>query len=455
MLTNCRRGTASPATIALFGHVDQVNLKERSASAVRLNLVAQAIMFLMQIGSTIALSRILAPEQFGLVGMASIVTNFISMFRDAGLTQAVVQRESITENQISTLFWINLLICSGLSVVLAASAPLVVWAFDEPQLLWITVGLAAPFFVSGFGIQHRALLIRHMRFGSIALAELAGFTVAVIAAIAAAISGWGIWALVLMPLIRHLICALLFINGTRWIPGPPVRGSGARSMLAFGANITGVNLINYFSRSSDNIIIGKLFGPAMLGQYSRAYGLIITPLSQVNAPIGKSLLPTLSRMITAPSEYQALYLKYNRNIAWLLCLPIAISSYIGEPLFISILGEEWRTAGQLFEWLAVASMLQPLTNLTGLIFVTTNRTRVMFRWSILNAAIVITGFVIGAHLYETTGVAVSYAFTNLLLAPVCFWIAFRGSPVKLSSFLRQIGLPIGLAIAVVSCRFFL
>ncbi len=387
--------------------------------------------------------------------MTAIFVNFASMFADAGLMGAVIQRKEITEAQVGTLFWINVAICAFLSASIAASAPLIVWIYDEPRLLHLTWAMAAPIFLSGFGMQHRALLTRHMRFGSIAVADLTAMVVSVSVAVLAALAGWGVWALVLMPLTRHFVTSLILISQTGWLPCAPCRHSGVRPMLRFGANFTGASFFNFFSRSVDNFIIGKFFGPALLGQYSRAYGLMITPISQINVPIAKSLFPTLSRLVSDPKEYESVYIKYNQLIAWLVCVPIAVSSLYGEELLIFLLGPEWRLAGQLFAWLAVAGMFQPLTWLSGLVFGTTDRMGAMLRWSMVNAFFVVSSFGVGAWLGGVQGMAVAYACINVALVPVCFAVAFNRSPIRSSRFYKKVGPPMMVALSLASIRFIL
>ncbi|MDB4433039.1 oligosaccharide flippase family protein, partial [Akkermansiaceae bacterium] len=294
----------------------------------------------------------------------------------------------------------------------------------------------------------------HMRFFDIGLAEVIAFGLSVTVGIMAALHGLGEWSLVLMTFGRHLANSLLFIIGTRWLPQLPSRGSGIRSMVGFGMNITGFSLFNYFARNTDNFIIGKYFGVASLGQYSRAYGLMITPLAQLVVPVKKSLFPALSRLVDKPDEYRAMYLKYNRLFAWFLCVPIAGVSLFGEEIFVLVLGIEWAFAGQLFEWLAIASFIQPLTNLTGLVFTTNDRTRAMFYWGILNSLVVIVGFGVGAYFAGAIGVAVFYAVTNALMAPVCFHFAFMKSALNNRSFYGAVGAPLSICAALIFLRFF-
>ncbi|MFU8804043.1 MAG: oligosaccharide flippase family protein, partial [Bradymonadaceae bacterium] len=144
------------------GHFDTAHLDEDIAGhTVRggaLTAAAQVFKSILEIGSTLILARILAPADFGLIGMVIAVTGFIALFKDLGQSMATIQRRDITHEQISTLFWINVLLSVVILVLTVAISPILAWFYDEPRLIWITIGLAGAFIFSGLTVQHDALL---------------------------------------------------------------------------------------------------------------------------------------------------------------------------------------------------------------------------------------------------------------------------------------------------------
>jgi len=131
-------------------------------------LLAQGLAFVLQTGSTVVLARLLSPEDFGLQGMVVVMTGFLGLFRDAGLSVASVQREVLTHEQTSTLFWINVAVGAFLTIAAASMGPLLVGFYHEPRLLSIAIASAAAFLFNSLAVQHRALLNRAMRFVTIA-----------------------------------------------------------------------------------------------------------------------------------------------------------------------------------------------------------------------------------------------------------------------------------------------
>ena len=122
--------------------------------------------------STVVLARLLTPQDFGLIAMVTAVTGFVVMFKDMGLSMATVQRAEVNHAQISTLFWVNVVLSIGVMLVIAALAPAIAWFYNEPRLTWITLALAGAFIFGGLTVQHQALLRRNMRFGCLALIQI-------------------------------------------------------------------------------------------------------------------------------------------------------------------------------------------------------------------------------------------------------------------------------------------
>ena len=220
----------------------KTDLKGRSVRGGAVTMAAQGVTFFIRMGSTMVLARLLTPQDFGLIAMVTAVTGFVVMFKDMGLSMATVQKAEINHGQISTLFWINVVLSLGVMLVTAALAPAIAWFYGEPRLTWITLALAGAFVFGGLTVQHQALLRRSMRFGTLALIGIIGMLVGIVAAIIAAWYGAGYWALVIMQLSGAIAGAIAVWVACGWRPSLPVRCSGVREMLAFGGNLTGFNI---------------------------------------------------------------------------------------------------------------------------------------------------------------------------------------------------------------------
>jgi PST family polysaccharide transporter len=241
------------------------------------------------------------------MAMAVTVTRFLSTFKDAGLSMATVQRSEIDHDQLSTLFWINGVFGIVLMVATVISAPLVAWFYGDPRLTGIVMLLAVGFAASGFSTQHHALLRRQMRFSLLAEVEIASWLVGAGLAILMARGGFGFWSLAakeLGPIIAILVGVAI---GCRWRPGKPRFGSGVRPMLRFGGHLAGVNMVGYFTRNFDKVLIGWRLGADSLGLYSMAYNLLYLPIQQINVPVTNVAIGVLSRLQNEPGNFAVIF----------------------------------------------------------------------------------------------------------------------------------------------------
>jgi O-antigen/teichoic acid export membrane protein len=426
----------------------KIDLKAQSIKGGAVTLTSQIAKFLLQTVSTVILARLLTPADYGLIAMVAVVINFIMMFKDMGLSMATVQKSEINHAQISTLFWINIAISLLIMMILAGLAPLVSWFYTKPQLTLVTLALASTFIFSGLTIQHRALLIRQMRFGRIALVEISAMLISVIAAVISAYCGAGYWALVIMQVVLAITNAIGVWIVCPWRPGLPERHTNIGSMLFFGGNLTGFNLINYFARNADNILIGKFIGSTSLGFYSRAYSLLMLPIQQINAPISSVAIPALSRLQGQPEKFKNYYLQAINLIAFITMPLVLLMAALSNQIILIFLGPNWLPAALIFKVLAFSAVIQPILNTTGWIYISLNQTDRLVRWGMISCPVIILSFLIGLP-WGTLGVAVSYTICMCLIIPVpCLFFAFRFSPIKISDCLTAIAKPFIMSIII-------
>jgi PST family polysaccharide transporter len=418
-------------------HLDN-DLGGRSARGGAMTVASQGVKFISSLVASVILARLLMPEDYGLIGMVAIVINFVSLFQYMGLSTATIKWAELNHQQVSTLFWLNMALSTAIMLTMAASAPVVAWFFGEPRLIWITLGYAISIVFTGLYIQHEALLSRQMRFGALAIIEISSILLGFASAIIAAWFGAGYWALVLNQLVITLVTVVGVWVACRWRPGLPVRGSGVRSMLSYGGNLTGFNLMTYFARNLDNALIGRVWGSYQLGLYSKAYQILLMPMQQINAPFAAIAVPALSRLVDSPERYRRAYLQILEKIAMITMPGVVFMIATSDWLILLLLGPQWAGASQIFVLLGIAAVIQPVTKTCWWLFSTQGRTDDLFRWGLLGGAIAVASIIIGLP-WGPVGVAASYAVSDLLIStPLLFWYVGRRGPVRAGDFYRTI-----------------
>ena len=241
------------------------DLRQRTLRGVFAKLLGQGVNFVLRASFMMALARLLDPKDFGLVAMVTVVTGVYGLFTSAGLSSATVQKKDITPDQVSTLFWINILIGSSLAALCIATAPALVAFYREPRLFWVTEAMAAGFLVNAAGIQHVALLQRELRYVTLTLIEALSQLGSIAVGIGMAIAGLGYWALVAAALASPAITTVGALLTVAWLPGRPRWNVEIRSMLRFGCTITLNNLVVYLAYNFDKILLGRFWGADALG----------------------------------------------------------------------------------------------------------------------------------------------------------------------------------------------
>ncbi|MDQ8188472.1 lipopolysaccharide biosynthesis protein [Pelagicoccus sp. SDUM812002] len=410
----------------------RADLKGRSVRSGTVTMVSQGLRFVINMGSTMVLARLLAPEDFGLIAMTQSILVFVNIFQSMGLSVATVQREHITHEQVSTLYWINCAASTCVGILTIAIAPLVALLYGEPRLTAVTMALSVPMIISGFGSQHGALLTRQMRFGTEQVVILFAMIVSIIVAVVFAKLGHGYWALVYKEIAMTSTIVVCFWLSVRWIPGLPRKGTGVSGMLKFGAFLTGSSFVNQMARNVDNILIGAFAGPVALGLYSKAYNLLLMPIRQINMPIGRVAIPSLSRLQNEPQRFAGFYYKGVEMLVF--CgMPIVTFCFVAaEDIVMVVLGEQWTDTVGIFRALAPAAILGTFSVAAGWLFHPLGRTKKELYVTLVSSTLTIAAFAIGIR-WGAMGVAYAYSAACVLKTVPELSYATKDSPVSLSA----------------------
>jgi O-antigen/teichoic acid export membrane protein len=434
------------------------DLKGRSVRGGAVTITAQAIKFVLRMGSTVVLARLLAPEDYGLIGMATVIIGFVQLFKDLGLSAATVQKAEINHQQVSTLFWINLGVSFVISLIVIGLAPVVAWFYNEPRLNAITLVLAINFVFGGLTVQHQALLQRQMRFTNLAKIEIVSMSVGVMAAIVSAWYGLGYWALVVMQIATAITNAIGVWISCRWRPGFPSKNSAIKSMLAFGGNLTGFRLVNYFSRNLDNLLIGRYWGSQQLGLYAKVYQLVLLPIEQINNPVNSVALPTLSSLQSEPAKYCRYYYKAILIITSLGMPIVGFMFASADKVILLMLGEQWLGVVPIFQFLMPAAFIGTFNVATGWVYQSLGRTDRQFRIGILMSLTDVAIFLFGLR-WGAIGIAAAYGLSRPIFMVITIVYCYIGTPLKVSDFFKTIFRPtvasLSVAIALMVINYFL
>ena len=417
------------------------DLKERTIRGGVARSCAQAASFILRLASLMILARLLGPPDFGLVGMVTAFTGVLDLFRDFGLSAATVQRTTVTDEQISTLFWINLTFGVVLALVMVAIAPSIAAFYHEPRLLRVTFVLATGLIFNAAGVQHSALLQREMRFTTLAVTSVVSLILGTAIGIGAAKAGYGYWSLVAMTVALPLTATLGFWLATRWLPGLPRRRTGVRSMMRFGGTLTLTGLTVYVASNFEKVLLGHFWGVDAVGLYGRAYQLINIPTSNLNSAAGEVAFSALSRLQDDPARRKNYFLK-GFSLVLGLTLPLTIAcAFFADDMVLVLLGPKWKDAAPIFRWLAPTILVFAIANPLSWLLLASGLIGRLMRMSLVIAPIMILGFIIGLP-YGPKGVACAYSVVmTLWLIPLIAW-AVHGTEISFRDVVRTVSQPL-------------
>jgi len=416
-------------------------------------MAGRALNAAVQVGSMLLLARLLTPEDYGLVSMVIAITGFAPVFVDLGTRDAVVQRDHITEGEISALFWITFAVGCGFALIVAAAGPFIARFYGEPRLTRIVLLSSLTFVTTALICQHHALLRRAMMFRQIAVIEVGANVLSAAGAIAMAFSGWHYWALVTRPLATSFLTAVGLWVQCRWLPARPTITSGVKEMVRFGINLIGYSMTDFVGRNSDRVAIGKGHGARGLGYYQNAlnvYGNLLDLVFSLHDVAAVSL----SKLRDNLPELRRLWAKALSTLAFYAMPAFGILAVTGQDLIVLLVGEKWSSAGVLLSVLALRGIPHVVERTLGWLHVAAGRTDRWMRWGVVAASVQLVALFSGLP-FGPMGVAVAYVLCMYVLFVPS--IAYAGRPLGIGAgdVVKVVGRPLAGALSSAALGFLL
>lgn len=396
--------------------VSAPSMEKAAKSGVAWTTGSRVLLLVLQFGSSIALARLLTPDQFGLVAIVTAFTGFALLFTDLGLGSAIIHSDRVTDELVSTAFWLNALTGVLLTGLLCGLAYPIALFFGYPELTGLLI-LASFTFTLSAGTVGLALLERSMRFkivvGVEVVATFFGFAVSV----ACAAAGLGASSMIWGVLVQTTITTVLFWRASRWRPHTFVSRAALRDLWAFSSHLFGFNIVNYWSRNLDDLLIAKFVDTASLALYSRAYQLMLLPVQQVTVSVGRVLFPSLARLRHERLRLQVAYLRVVTMLVGVVA-PLSIGLSASSTAFVAVTyGPQWGGAAAILAVLAASGPAQVISGTGGALYRAVGRTKSMFRRSLVNTSLTIAAILVGLH-WGVMGVAVALLVKFYALTPM-------------------------------------
>jgi PST family polysaccharide transporter len=425
----------------------QAGIGARSMSGGVALLASQLVVLVLGIARGGIMARFLSPVDYGIQGMVLAFLSLALIFKDLGLSTAIIREDRITHDQVSNLFWFN----SGLGLLSAAitivAGPILGWFYSQPQLIMVCAVMSVSYLLGSLCVQPQALLQRQMRFGALSTINVCSNVGASIVGVGMAWKACGYWSLIGMQIATNLFQLIGTGLVANWRPSWYNRNCSIKKMLRFGGHVTGLNIFFTFSKHADAILIGRFCGAESLGFYSR--GLL--PISQIEGQLRMALsgvaLPALSSLQHAPDRFVSYYLRFVSILAF-LSMPIATYCFVFSDTIIHFyLGAKWQAVVPYFRLFALAAFFSPVMLSLDRIPLACGRARQYLYMGVLGGTVKVIGIAIGVIFWGPMGAAVAMVVTNLIIWITYYLLAVEGSPLHARDYMLTLAAPLTLSVA--------
>lgn len=360
-----------------------MSLTARSFSAAQWTTASSVSRAALQFMQIAVLARLLSPTDYGLMAMVTVVLSYAALFSDMGLSTAFVQRQKVTHEERSSLYWLTVMVGVGLTLLVMFSSPAVAWYFTEPELQPLLLLAATNFLAISLGQQLRMDAEKALNFRSVALIEISTGIVAFLVAIATAWLSWGVYALVFAAMTNVWLTTVLswifLANG--WRPAIRLRWGEVRWFARFGGTMVINNVLNHVNGTIDLILGGRMLGAAQLGIYSVPRSLILQVQGMVNPIFSRVGFPLIAMIQDDPERVRKIYFKVTN-----LCASVNAPAYFAIAAFAPeivglFLGEGWIAAAPMLQVLALWGLLRSFGNPVGSLLLGMGRVELSAKWN--------------------------------------------------------------------------
>lgn len=395
-------------------------------------------------GITIFVMRLLAPSDYGLLAMATVLMALLGMFAEVGLGPALIQQAEVSEKKLRQAFGIVLLVNLALFVFLNLIAPLVARFYSEDRLVEIVRVLSIQFLLGPLCVIPDVLLQRQLEFKKRSLIDFGAAVLTSLATLSLALSGFGIWALVVGNLVGIAMRVIAVNIAAPFLAIPSFSANGMREVLAFGGKVTASRFLWFFFTQADTVIVGRVLGEAVLGMYSVAMHLATLPVQRVSAILNQVAFPAFSRF-QDQKDVIALQLQKAFNLIGFVAFPVLWGmSSVAPELVLVLLGTQW---GDAVLPLQVLTLVMPFRTLVGFLPAITDavgRPDVGLQNVILGCLVMPVAFYVGSH-WGIVGVSLAWvcAYPFVLFINLKRMLAVVG--VSIGTVARKLATPVACA----------
>lgn len=308
----------------------------------------------------IVLARILVPAEYGLIGICTIFTTILTGIVDSGFSNALIRKQDTTNEDYNTMFITNLMISIVLYVLLFMSAPYISQFFERPELIKLIRAMGWILIIQALSLVQTTILTKKIDFKTKTKASFVAALLSGVVGIGMAYNGFGVWALVGQQLSKQLFYTICLWILNKWWPSLKFNSKSFTYMWGFGWKLMVSGLLSNIWNQLYQVVVGKFYSPATLGQYSRSKEYAGIFSSNLTAIIQRVSYPVLAEIQDDKDRMVAGYRRIIKTTMFVTTFILFFMGAVSEPLLYCLIGPQWHEASTYLPLICISMSLYPL-----------------------------------------------------------------------------------------------
>ena len=409
------------------------SLKSKTVKGVAWSGVDNVTQFGVGFVVSIVLARLLSPDDYGLIGIIAIFTAVCNSLIYGGFGTALIRKKEATDEDYNTVFWVNLISSLFLYAVIFLCSPLIADFFKREELIALTRVSALGMIIGALALVQQTILTKYIEFKTQTKITFIASIISGVVGISMALLGFGVWALVFQGLVSSIARTLLLWIYNKWIPNFRFSYQSFQELFGFGWKLMASGLLDTVWKQLYQVVVGKFYNPATLGQYTRANGFSELFSSNLTNVIQRVTYPVLSNIQDEKERMVVAYRKIIKITMFISSISMFALGAVSEPLLYCLIGPKWHEAATYLPLICISASTYPLHSINLNMLQVQGRSDLFLGLEIIKKVIAVGPFLIGAFV----GI-IPMLYTNLITTVIAFFLNshYSGKMLGYSSWMQ-------------------
>ena len=394
-------------------------LRLQAISGIKWNLLGQVLVYLIVLIGTAILSRLISPSEYGIFGMIAVLTNLANMVVGMGVSLAIIQDNTLDNKDVSSIFWLNIIIGSVVGLIFFIGAPLIAQFYHQPKLIFISRLFSLVFLLHAAKSVPTGLLSKESDFKSLSYGQIISNILSFSVAVVLALNGFGVISLVIQAIVLNLLITIFNFYYVKWFPSFMLRKDSLQKIKSFSLNYLPSQIIDFFSSNLDIVLIGKYLGPRNVGLYGKAMALVLIPINLVSQVFNKSFYPIFSKVQNNSEGIKKIYLKSSKIMALVLFPLYALMIIQAKQVILILFGSQWLESAYLVKVLGVYAIFYSLNSFNETFLLSQGKANWLLKINIVDKIILVILFVVALKFG-----LIYFAYAKLVVIVIAFIVKF-------------------------------